>query len=183
MTVVLRDIRPEDKFLIRAWRNSRAVAGYMFTDHLITLEEHERWFKEILGDPRRRYWIISHNQKDVGLANLYGIDATNKRAYWGSYLANEGSRGKGVGAVAGYLVLRYVFDELHFNRLCCEVLVANSAAMNLYKSFGFVQEAYFRQHIIKNGQFVDVVSLALLREDWVQRKLEIEQRLKEKGLI
>jgi|OpeIllAssembly_1097287.scaffolds.fasta_scaffold231041_2 UDP-4-amino-4,6-dideoxy-N-acetyl-beta-L-altrosamine N-acetyltransferase len=182
MTVILRDIRPEDKPLILTWRNSPEVARYMYTDHLITAEEHEKWFQRILNDCRTQYWIITYNQKDVGLVNLHGIDERNRRAYWAFYLADPCCRGKGVGGAVEYLILHYVFDELQLNRLCCEVLSTNSRVIEMHKGFGFVQEAYFRQHIIKKGLPMDVVSLAVLREDWIKRKPEIEKRVRDKRI-
>ncbi|MEI9476443.1 MAG: UDP-4-amino-4,6-dideoxy-N-acetyl-beta-L-altrosamine N-acetyltransferase [Deltaproteobacteria bacterium] len=183
MNVALRDIRPEDKSLIRTWRNLPEVARYMYTDHLITAEEHERWFQGILNDHKSRYWIITHNQEDVGLANLYGIDEINRRAYWAFYLADPSGRGKGVGGAVEYLILRYVFDELQFNRLCCEVLATNPGVIEMHKNFGFIQKAYFRQHVIKNGQPMDVVLLAFLREDWALQKPGIEKHLRKKRVI
>ena len=183
MTVVLRDIRPEDKSLILRWRNSPEVARYMYTDHLITLEEHERWFQTILSDHKTRYWIITDNQKDVGLVYLYNIDQQHKRCYWGSYIASPASRGSGVGSITEYRIMHYVFEDLNFNRLCCEVLVSNMFAIEMHKKFGFVEEGYFREHVMKGGQHVDVISLAMLRKEWEANKLEIESQLQRKGLL
>lgn len=183
MTVVLRDIRPEDKALVLRWRNLPDVARYMYTDHLITAEEHERWFQAILNDHKARYWIITYDRKDVGLANLCGIDIQNRKAQWAFYLGEQTIRGKGVGGAVEYLILRYVFDELQLNRLGCEVLATNSAVIEMHKSFGFIEEAHFRQYVIKNGKAMDVVLLGLLREDWIQQKAEIETRLRRRGMI
>ena len=57
--VELRPIRPDDKARLLAWRNSPDVAAYMYTDHQISADEHERWFAGIEGDARRLYWIIA----------------------------------------------------------------------------------------------------------------------------
>ncbi len=181
--ISLRDVRPEDKDMIRDWRNLPEVRQYMYTDHIITPEEHEKWFQGIFGDPTRRYWVIVLDGEDVGLVNLYGIDHRNKRCSWAFYVASPSTRGKGVGSFVEYSTLRYVFDELGFNKLCCEVLVTNPPVINMHKSFGFVQEGYYRQHILKGGDFVDVVALAMLKEEWDARKPKIEERLRNKGLI
>ena len=181
--ISLRDVRSEDKEMIRNWRNLREVARYMYSDHYITPEEHEKWFENVLKDPTRRYWIITYNGEDVGLANLYDIDNHNRRCYWAFYLASTNIRGKGVGSFVEYSVLQHVFGKLNFNRLCCEVLAFHQAVIDMHKSFGFVQEGYFRQHVMKGGQPVDVVALAIMREEWESRRGEIEGRLRAKGLL
>jgi UDP-4-amino-4,6-dideoxy-N-acetyl-beta-L-altrosamine N-acetyltransferase len=127
--------------------------------------------------------MITCDQEEVGLVNLYAIDQSSRRCHWAFYVASPNVRGKGVGSFTEYSILRYVFDELNFNRLCCEVLSFNEPIVNMHKSFGFVQEGYFREHVIKGGRPMDVVSLAMLREEWNVRKPEIEKRMRRKGFL
>jgi UDP-4-amino-4,6-dideoxy-N-acetyl-beta-L-altrosamine N-acetyltransferase len=179
----LRDIRPTDKEMIRNWRNLPGIARYMYTDHQITPEEHERWFLRIMDDPSCRYWIIVCDDVDVGLANIYDLDQRNRRCYWAFYIADPSTRGKGVGSFVEYSVLRYVFDELGLNKLCCEVLAFNEAVSNMHKSFGFEQEGFYREHIVKGEQPHDVVALAMLHSEWEVVKPGIEERLRKKGVL
>lgn len=179
----LRDVRAEDKEMIRQWRNSPEVARYMYTDHYISEEEHERWFQNALKDPKRKYWIIIYERKAMGLVNLYDIDAKNKRCFWGLYISSEDVRSRGMGGFIEYQVMKYVFDDLEFNKLCCEALAGNTRAINFYKSFGFAEEGIYRRHILKSGEFVDVVALAILRSEWKKEKPEIEKKLMMKGVL
>jgi len=119
----------------------------------------------------------------IGLVNLYDIDERNKRCFWGLYISSEHVRSKGIGGFVEYQVMKYVFDDLEYNKLCCEVLSINTRAMKFYKSFGFREEGIYRQHIFKNGEYVDVVALAILRTEWYKKKPEIEKRLKTRGII
>lgn len=179
----LRDARAEDKEMIRQWRNSPEVARYMYTDQYISEEEHERWFHNALKDPKRKYWIIMYEREAIGLVNLYDIDAKNKRCFWGLYISSEDVRSKGMGGFIEYQVLKYVFDDLEFNKLCCEALSENTRAINFYKSFGFAEEGIYRRHILKSGEFVDVVALAILKSEWDEKKPDIERKLKDKGVL
>lgn len=179
----LRDVQPEDKDLLRGWRNLPEVARYMYTDHFITPEEHEQWFVRAMQDPARRYWIIQCDGEDVGLVNLYDIDFKNRRCSWAFYVASPNVRGKGVGSFVEYTVLEYVFETLKLNKLCCEVLAFNDAVVKMHKRFGFEQEGYFRQHVFKKDGPHDVVCLGMLRSEWEARKEEITARLRAKGLI
>jgi UDP-4-amino-4,6-dideoxy-N-acetyl-beta-L-altrosamine N-acetyltransferase len=179
----LRKVRLEDKDQLLRWRNLPEVAQYMYTDHLITSEEHERWFHRMLQDPTCQYWIIASDGQDVGVAYLYNISLQHSRCYWGFYLASPSARGKGVGSFVECFILRHVFEELKLSKLCCEVLASNPAVIKMHQSFGFKQEGFFREHIIKQAIPEDVVSLATLRREWETLKPKSERRCQfmEKG--
>lgn len=179
----MREVHPEDKDMLREWRNLPEVAKYMYTDHTVSPEEHERWFKGTLADPARKYWIIQADGEDAGLANLYSIDPRNKRCYWAFYLASPNVRGKGVGGFVEYFVLCHVFDGMGFNKLCAEVLAFNDAVVQMHKGFGFVEEGRFRQHVMKGGVAQDIVCLGMLKEEWNKVQAHVEARLQARGLI
>jgi len=181
--IALRDLRPDDEPVILRWRNLPDVARYMYSDHQITPEEHGKWFSSIPDDPKRRYWVIVCDGEDVGLINLYDIDVANSRCFWGFYLASPSMRGKGVGSFAWHSVLRHVFDDLGLNKLCSEVLGFNEQGIKLHARFGFQQEGLFRQHVVKDGEPMDVVRLAILREEWERAREEIEARLRRQGVL
>jgi len=176
----LRDVRPEDMDVMREWRNMPKVADFMFTDHVIGPEEHAAWFSRIMKDPACKYWIIACDGEDVGVANLYAIDRIHRRCYWGFYVVSPNVRGKGVGSRVEYAVLNYVFDELGFEKLCCENLSLNRAVIEMHRRFGFVQEGIFRKHIWKRGAFHDVVCLAILKEEWEALRPRFEEMLRPK---
>jgi UDP-4-amino-4,6-dideoxy-N-acetyl-beta-L-altrosamine N-acetyltransferase len=179
----LRDIQIEDRDKILEWRNLPIVADYMYTDHVITPEEHHGWFSRILKDPAYKYWMIVCDGEEVGLANLYAIDRQNKRCSWAFYVVSPNVRGKGVGSYVEYTVLNYVFQELNLQKLCCEVLAFNRGVVEMHRRFGFSQEGLFRKHIFKRNEYHDVVSLAMLKEDWETLRPQQEQKLRSKGVL
>jgi UDP-4-amino-4,6-dideoxy-N-acetyl-beta-L-altrosamine N-acetyltransferase len=181
--IILRDIESNDKDMIREWRNKSEISEYMYTDHIISPEEHERWFTSVLNDPTSRYWIIVCDNKDVGLVNIYDLDTKNQRCFWAFYVAEKSARGKGVGSFVEYSILEYTFGDLELNKLCCEVLGFNKPVVNMHNSFGFQKEGLFRKHIYKKGKYYDVVRLAILREEWMKTRTNISNRLQEKGII
>jgi UDP-4-amino-4,6-dideoxy-N-acetyl-beta-L-altrosamine N-acetyltransferase len=181
MSLRLRLVAPADSARLLAWRNSPQVAAYMYTDHRISQAEHDRWFQSALESDDRRYWIIEADAEPVGLANLARIDRAARRCDWAYYLGEPSTRGKGLGARIEYVVLRYAFETLGFNKLWCEVLLENEAVWKLHQSFGFVREALFREHAFKADRFHDVVGLGMLRRDWEAARPGIEARLREKG--
>ncbi|HYD44872.1 MAG TPA: UDP-4-amino-4,6-dideoxy-N-acetyl-beta-L-altrosamine N-acetyltransferase [Phenylobacterium sp.] len=179
--VELRDLRDNDRERILNWRNSPDVRAFMYTDHLISPEEHARWFEGAGRDPRRRYWIIEANGSPVGLANLADIDLGAGRCAWAYYLADPSVRGMGLGSYVEYWMLQEVFERQGLRKLWCEVLVTNEPVWRLHQTFGFVEEARFRQHVIKEGAPVDVLGLGILAEEWRARRPAMTERLRVKG--
>lgn len=180
-SVTLRDVRPADRDRLRDWRNQPDVAAWMYTDAVISSEDHGRWFEQALADPARRYWIIELDGEPVGLANLADIAPAHRKCAWAYYLASPAVRGKGVGAYVEFIVIEHVFNGLGLNKLCCEVLVENEAVWKLHESFGFVREALLRHHIWKGGEPRDVVGLGLLAQDWARVRPQSVERLRAKG--
>ncbi|HEY3887762.1 MAG TPA: UDP-4-amino-4,6-dideoxy-N-acetyl-beta-L-altrosamine N-acetyltransferase [Caulobacteraceae bacterium] len=181
MTVALRAVGPEDSQRLLDWRNRPEVSAYMYTDHIISADEHARWFKGALAAGDRRYWIIELDGAPVGMANLAGIDAARSRCEWAYYLAEPSTRGRGVGAVVEFMVIDHVFKDLGLNKLWCEVLIDNEAVWKLHESFGFEREALYRDHVWKAGRFQDVVGLGLLARDWAEVRASCAARLADKG--
>jgi UDP-4-amino-4,6-dideoxy-N-acetyl-beta-L-altrosamine N-acetyltransferase len=181
---LLREVQPGDREMIREWRNLPKVSNYMLTDHVIGEEEHAAWFARMLKDSSCKYWIIVCDGEDVGLANIYNISRENLRCYWGFYVVGANARGKGAGVYAEYQVLRYVFDELKLEKLCCETLATNRAVVEMHRRFfGFVEEGILRRHVMKKGILCDVVCQAILKEEWDAFRPRTEQMLMAKGLL
>jgi UDP-4-amino-4,6-dideoxy-N-acetyl-beta-L-altrosamine N-acetyltransferase len=174
--ITLRPVKSEDAEMLRAWRNLPQISRTMYTDHYITAEEHSAWFRNAMADSTRRYWIIRCDEKDVGLVNLYAMDSINRRCHWAFYVAESSAKGKGVGSAVELEILRYVFEDMKFNKLCCEVLATNRGVVRMHQSFGFHEEGLFRCHVRKGDDFVDVVCMAILKDEWKHARTELEPR-------
>src|SRR5687768_15457417 len=96
--IVLRPVEAGDKARLLAWRNLPEIAAWMYSDHVISDAEHDRWFSAAMSDAARKYWIIQLDGRPVGLANLYDIAPQHRKTAWAYYLADPATRGKGVGA-------------------------------------------------------------------------------------
>jgi len=182
MSLKLIKLREEHLETVRRWRMMPEVTKYMYTDPQISSEDQRKWFEKISKDSSRIYWVISFDDKDVGVINLYDIDMHNKRAFWAYYLGDITFRGKGIGKNLECNIYDFCFDILNLNKLCCEVLAFNEKVIVLHQKFGSKIEDVFKQHIFKNGKYYDVVRMAILKEEWNKikhqyqyEKIEIEQ--------
>ena len=167
--VRLRPLELGDIVRVREWRNLPEIRAWMYTDHEIPVEEHARWFGQAMSDETRRYWIIEFEGRPVGLTNLYEMVPSNGTASWAIYLADPGARGRGVARSATEAVLAAAFGELRLHKLTCEVLATNEAAIRLYERSGFQRDCLLRQHVRKGDERVDVITMSLLRDEWVER--------------
>jgi len=137
--------------MIRNWRNNSEVSNYMYTNDFIDADQQKKWFKQIKDDPTKKYWIIKVDDKYVGVVNLYDIDKRNKRCYWAYYLAESSIRGKGLGRLIELNIIKYIFEDLGLNKLCCEVLSFNEIVVKIHKKYGSKIEGHYREHIFKDA--------------------------------
>ena len=136
----LRDVLDTDRERLRSWRNLPEIAQYMYSDHEIGEDEHNRWFDRAMANSTRRYWIVEIDAKPVGLVNIYDIDLSNSRAKWGMYVVDPRAQLHGAGAHVEFMVLEYVFREPNLHKLACEVLETNPRTLAMHKRFGFTTD-------------------------------------------
>jgi UDP-4-amino-4,6-dideoxy-N-acetyl-beta-L-altrosamine N-acetyltransferase len=176
-----RDLVDADLERIYRWRNLPDVAANMYSDHVITPEEHARWFAGLPQRADYRYWIVTLDSRPVGLVNLAHLDRANRRTDWGFYLAEPDAKGRGVGGFVEVQVMRVAFDELGLNKLYGEVLAFNTSALAFHERHGYRREGCLRQHVMKDGRPHDVVPIGMLRDEWLERRADLQARYEGRG--
>ncbi len=92
---------------------------------------------------------------DVANTCALGITIGDK-AYWG----------RGYGSDALRLLLDYAFRLRNIRRVHLTVNGTNERAIRAYRSCGFVEEGRLRAHVWSDGQYIDLVAMGLLRDEW-----------------
>ncbi len=108
MDIDLIPLEEEHLEIVRNWRNSKEVSQYMYTDTFITEDAQKKWFKKISISEDYKYWIISYDDKLLGVVNLYDIDKKIKE-HSGHFLWRYFSKRGRIGGKVEYHVLSYVF--------------------------------------------------------------------------
>ena len=103
----LRPLQESDLEMVLSWRNSERVRANMYTDHIISLEEHQTWFKKIKDEPTVDYLICEFQNHPIGLVNFTNIDKNNNKCYWGFYLGETTTPLGGGGALPGFLTTMF----------------------------------------------------------------------------
>jgi len=70
------------------------------------------------------------------------------------------------GTEATQLMLKYGFMTLNLNRIVLNVYSTNPFALRAYKKAGFILEGTLRQDMFREGKYIDVFRMGILREEW-----------------
>ena len=179
----LREIGPDDAPQLYSWRREPEVDRWMYSGPPQRMEEHTAWLHAFLADPDRFGWIITLNGADAGFMGLTGLTGGQKRAQWGWYIGEADARGRGAGRAAQALGLDLAFDRFGLQKVWSEVLADNDTALKSQAAAGFRREGYLRRHMLKHGVYRDVVLLAILKEEWAERRVAVRRDLVKSGLI
>ncbi len=101
----------------------------------------------------------------VGTIGLRDIDPEHLQAELGYWIAVE-HWNQGYATEAAKAALAYGFGQLGLNRIYASHMVRNSASGRVLSKIGMKQEGLLRQRVRKWGRFEDVVTMAILREEW-----------------
>lgn len=82
----------------------------------------------------------------------------------------------GLGAALEFNLIDFVFNDLGLEKLNCEVIEKNEAVIKMHKNFGFAEERFRRENIIKNGARIGAFFLGLTKGDWIKERDSIKLR-------
>jgi RimJ/RimL family protein N-acetyltransferase len=170
--IMLREYRASDLEPMRRWVNDADIVCHLSDIFLYPhpLQATEDFLNDILeGKPDSRGFVIADpvTEEYIGQVNLDRIDWKNRVGIVGIVIGSSDHLGKGYGTEAMKLLVRFAFMEMNLNRLELEVYDFNERACRSYQACGFREEGRLRQRQYKNGRYVDVIVMGLLRSDWL----------------
>ncbi len=166
----LRLMGDEHLDLVLGWRNHPEVRRYMYTQHLISMEEHQAWFKRACADDAKCLLIFEKLGKPIGFLN-FSLQGKGRVADWGFYM--DPDHQKGDGRHLGLEGLRYGFDNLKLHKICGQALEYNNASIGFHEYLGFVQEGCLRSHAFDGKEYNSVICFGLLAEEWASDKVKV----------
>ena len=92
--------------------------------------------------------------------DLRDIDREAKKAEFGIFIGEEEWLGRGIGEEAAKLILDYGFEELGLHKIKLRVLADNKRAIASYRKAGFVEEGCFRDELLLDGKYCDLIFMA-----------------------
>lgn len=164
----LRPIELSDLEKILSWRNDPEVRRYMYTQHVITLEEHRNWFERIANDRQKHALIFQMADHPAGFVSFSELPGGGV-AEWGFYTAPDAP--KGMGYKLGCAALTYAFGQLEMHKVAGQALAFNTRSIQFHRDLGFEQEGTLREHRFDGERYHDVVCFGLVRQKWQEKVL------------
>ena len=165
----LRELERDDILTINSWRSSRELIDSLGAPfRYINKDVDYKWYENYIMNRGTNIRCSILNDKDqiLGLVSLTNIDRLNQSAIFHIMIGKPDNRQKGIGRYSTMEMLKHAFLDLNLNRVELNVLESNKAAIGLYEKCGFKIEGIKRKSVHKNGSFVDMILMAILREDY-----------------
>lgn len=127
----------------------------------------EKDFEKHLEDPDKSEFVIEVDGKVIGSIDLQRWK--NRRAgsaTFGISIGDPNYLGKGYGRDAINVLLGWAFRIQNYRRIGLSTLVTNERAIRCYEAVGFRHEGRERQAEYCNGEYLDVVLMGILRDEW-----------------
>lgn len=159
----IRRMMHADLERVLAWRNHPDVRRYMYTQHEIALDEHQRWFERSLQDPKKHLLVFEVNQQPLGFVN-FNEAVNGSIADWGFYVAPDAP--KGSGRQLGCAALSHAFTQLQLHKVCGQALAYNERSIQFHQSLGFQQEGILRDQHFDGERHHHVICFGLLCHEW-----------------
>ena len=172
----LRAVEREDIPRFVNWLNDpEVIAGLLINLPLASWEE-TRWFENLANHPtEERPLALDVGQPDgtwthIGNVGLHQIEQTNRAAEFGIFIGDKSFWNNCYGTEATSLTLKHGFETLNLNRIYLYVFETNPGAIRAYEKAGFAHEGKLRQSIYRNGRYIDVLLMSILRSEWDAKK-------------
>jgi len=133
-----------------------------------SLEQHLAAFH----DPDTSYLIFAEKAGGApeGYAILSGLTSPNDAVLLQRLALAEAGRGRGRACCLA--VMEHVFETLGAHRFHLDLFEANDRAAHLYRACGFEDEGLLRDAVRKDGRYLSLRLMALLRPDYEALKRE-----------
>jgi diamine N-acetyltransferase len=168
--VYLRPAERSDVPIFVRWLSDARTTRHLALRSPIGEAMEERWFESLLDHHGRDRWFFVicrlADHRPVGSLDLHALDHTNGSAGVGIAIGDPSDTGRGYGSDALAVLVTFAFDELRLERVWLDVYPDNAGARRVYDRLGFVHEATFRRGLYRRGEFIDVLRMGLLRDEW-----------------
>lgn len=172
--VYLRPGERADVPLFVRWMSDRRVMRNLANHGPISQAQEERWFERMLQGQGSSSWFfvicLPEDDRPIGTAGLFAIDQVNGGAGFGISIGDPADRGRGYGTDALEAIVAFGFEWLRLERIWLDVYADNAAARRSYVKGGFVHEATFRSAHYRDGERLDGLRMAILRDEWLAHR-------------
>jgi len=164
----LRPMRVDDMPLVMRWFNDPDVRHWLHQSDRpdADLEAVREHFWRPVAEGRAVAWVIEAEGRPVGTLRLLEIDPHHDRAELAVSIGESEHWGRGFGTDAIIQALNHAFRTLGLRRVGLITDADNARGIRCYEKAGFVPEGILRAHRLRYGKPIDMLAMAILREEW-----------------
>ncbi|MDD7511804.1 MAG: GNAT family protein [Peptostreptococcaceae bacterium] len=169
--LIIRHAVFEDCRYFAQWEVMPEVTEFFTMDEGLTYEDVVTEFIKCKIDPSKEIFTICLKETDEPIGKLFITNINDKcdsLDITRIYIAPKLNRGKGYGEEALRLFLEYAFINMHRERVTLDYMTKNIIAQQLYQKIGFKREGTMRNSGKKNGKYLDLILMSMLRADYYE---------------
>jgi RimJ/RimL family protein N-acetyltransferase len=141
------------------WRNLTGIFPHPYTE-----DDALKWIEIANRSGRDVNLAVEFSGKAIGGIGIRAGNDVNVYTATLGYWIGEAYWGNGIATAAVKAMIAYVLFGNEFARLEARVFAWNPASMRVLEKVGFVREGVLKYSIFKDGQIVDSVLYALVRD-------------------
>lgn len=175
--VLLRPIRVDDLDSFSNLTSDQLMWKY-FTSDLSNPDEMQKWLEDAVSQTqngsRIAFTIIDRLSKRIaGSTSLGNISFKDRRIEIGWTWLGKEFQGKGINDQSKYLLIRYCFETLGFERVESKTDFLNFPARQALKRIGLIEEGILRSHtLMTNTRRRDTIYYSILKTEWANIKTQ-----------
>jgi RimJ/RimL family protein N-acetyltransferase len=170
---------------------ARAADAPQIWDHMPSPAHGVRfdaWFDAALAvaqTGREAVWAVRAPDGElVGSTRFLSIEPAHRRLEVGHTWYAPRVWASQVNPACKFMLLRYAFDTLNFNRVELKTDIRNVRSQAAIARLGAVKEGVFRAHMVRpDGSLRDSVYFSIIRDDWPAVRHGLAARLKIAELV
>ncbi len=166
------------------WLNDPDVIQGLLIHYPLSQADEEGWFDRLLTRPTdERVMGIEARElepgggaeswKLIGTVAFDHIDWRVHMAEFGIMIGEKDYWNQGYGTDAVRLLLHHGFNTLNLNRIFLHVFTTNPRAIRAYEKAGFTLEVRERQAEYRNGKYIDLLLMGILKSEFIEREAAI----------
>ena len=173
--LLLRSVRLDDAETIFNYRSDSVENQYQGwipkkIDDVYNFVKNKVSSKIDLIDTWYQFVIIKkENNELIGDIGVHFIDLDKKQVEIGCTL-DKNYQGKGYATEALRQTIDYLFSNFNKHRIITSIDPRNIKSIGLVERLGFRKEAHFKESIHINGEWVDDLVYAILKDEWFEKR-------------
>jgi ribosomal-protein-alanine N-acetyltransferase len=150
------------------WLNDHELMRFSEQRHKAhTMESCYAYWQSFEGTSNY-FWAIEeveHNFGHIGNINAY-VDKNNLLADIGILIGEKKAHKRRYGIEAWIGVCHFLFQKAGMRKITAGTLSANLPMLKLARHVGMIEDGVRKMHYVNNNQEVDIIYMALFKEQW-----------------